>query len=326
MKAGTALVDAVTVEDRYRRELGDVAALADSIEKVGLLHPIVVTSDLRLIAGQRRLEAARKLGWREVPVRIADDLDSVTAMLVAERDENTCRKDMTASELYALGAALDRLAGPTEERLRAARVKAGKIRQGTYEPAAGSDDLAAGRTSEIVAPAVGLSETNWKRLKHIGERATTGDVDASAVMDRIDEGKVTISKGYKVLRESDSLKDERQRLPESERAEQIRELASTGHVAAQIAGELGIGEERIRDLAHRHDIVLPDAAIGKRRRIDSNRIVRETVTAAEGVAFGLDLVNYEELDRSQIEEWTSSLSNSIRALNRLNKQLKELVA
>ena len=39
----------------------------DSIAEVGLLHPVVVTPEGRLIAGQRRLEACRQLGWTEVP-------------------------------------------------------------------------------------------------------------------------------------------------------------------------------------------------------------------------------------------------------------------
>lgn len=323
MKAGTAAVSAVTVEDRYRRELGDVGALANSIANVGMLHPIVVTSDLRLIAGQRRLEAVRKLGWSEVEIRIADDLDSATALLVAERDENTCRKDMTASELYGLGKALEELERPKA-----------RERQGSRNDLATSgsrDPEVPQRTSEIVAPAVGMSDAVWKRLKHVGDRATAGDQDAQAVMDRIDEGKASVTGGYQLLRESDKARTEptkskRRNSTVDERVEQIRELASTGHVAAQIATEIGVQEVYVRKLARDADITLPDAAIGKRRRIDSNRIVSETVTAAEGLAFGLDLIAFEELDTTQIKEWTDSLSNSIRALNRLNKQLKETVA
>src|SRR6266705_803613 len=65
-------IDQIQVGFRYRRELGDVRALADSIAEVGLLHPIVVTPEGRLIAGQRRLEACRLLAWAEVPVTIVD--------------------------------------------------------------------------------------------------------------------------------------------------------------------------------------------------------------------------------------------------------------
>ena len=39
---------------------------------IGLLHPIVVTSDNILIAGARRLAAVKALGWEEVPVTVID--------------------------------------------------------------------------------------------------------------------------------------------------------------------------------------------------------------------------------------------------------------
>jgi ParB-like chromosome segregation protein Spo0J len=45
----------IKVGKRHRRDLGDIAALAESIKAVGLLHPIVVQPDGKLIAGARRL-------------------------------------------------------------------------------------------------------------------------------------------------------------------------------------------------------------------------------------------------------------------------------
>ena len=37
-------IDQVQVGFRYRKDLGDLRALAQSIEEVGLLHPVVVNS------------------------------------------------------------------------------------------------------------------------------------------------------------------------------------------------------------------------------------------------------------------------------------------
>jgi ParB family chromosome partitioning protein len=48
--------------------VGDVRSLVASIDKLGLLHPIVVDGNGRLISGARRLAAVRSLGWRDVPV------------------------------------------------------------------------------------------------------------------------------------------------------------------------------------------------------------------------------------------------------------------
>ena len=50
-------INKIKVRNRYRKNLGDISSLAVSIEEVGLLHPIVVRPDGRLIAGKRRLAA-----------------------------------------------------------------------------------------------------------------------------------------------------------------------------------------------------------------------------------------------------------------------------
>ncbi len=60
----------IKIGKRHRKDLGDLQSLADSIQEIGLLHPIVVTEDGELIAGERRLEACKLLGWEEIPVSI----------------------------------------------------------------------------------------------------------------------------------------------------------------------------------------------------------------------------------------------------------------
>lgn len=90
-------VDSIVVGDRVRSDLGDIGELAGSIASVGLLHPVVITAKRRLVAGGRRLAAARSLGWTEVPVRVVD-LSTAADALRAEADENTCRKPLTPYE------------------------------------------------------------------------------------------------------------------------------------------------------------------------------------------------------------------------------------
>jgi ParB family chromosome partitioning protein len=79
-----------------KREPGDVSDLADSIAQLGLLQPIVVTQDMRLVAGRRRLEACKRLGWTEIDATVAT-LDDLTAEL-AEIDENLIRAELTVLE------------------------------------------------------------------------------------------------------------------------------------------------------------------------------------------------------------------------------------
>ena len=66
----TRPIDEIIVGERVRRDMGDIEALAASIDEIGLLNPIVVTPDGRLLCGERRLLAAKLLGWKEIPVTI----------------------------------------------------------------------------------------------------------------------------------------------------------------------------------------------------------------------------------------------------------------
>ena len=52
----------IQVGRRHREDLGDIDALAASIEREGLLQPITITPDGVLVCGLRRLAAMRKLG------------------------------------------------------------------------------------------------------------------------------------------------------------------------------------------------------------------------------------------------------------------------
>ncbi|MBD5151481.1 MAG: ParB N-terminal domain-containing protein [Oscillibacter sp.] len=77
-----------------RREIDqeDVHKLADSISKVGLLNPVTVDREYTLIAGLRRLEAAKLLGWTEIECTVSG-LGGLLAQL-AEIDENLVRRGL----------------------------------------------------------------------------------------------------------------------------------------------------------------------------------------------------------------------------------------
>jgi ParB family chromosome partitioning protein len=64
-------IDDIKVGPRHRRDPGDLHALAASIAAIGLLHPVSIDGDGNLLAGARRLEACKRLGWTSIPVRFA---------------------------------------------------------------------------------------------------------------------------------------------------------------------------------------------------------------------------------------------------------------
>lgn len=85
-----------------RRELSQesVEKLALSIERIGLLNPITISSNRVLIAGWHRLEAVRQLGWSKIPCHIIElnDMQSELACL----DENFVRSDLSGIEFNDL--------------------------------------------------------------------------------------------------------------------------------------------------------------------------------------------------------------------------------
>jgi len=86
-----------------RREFNaeDLAELQESVKASGLLQPITVRrrpgrDGFELIAGERRLRAAKNLGWREIPaiIKEIDDRTLLTLALV----ENLQRTDLNPIE------------------------------------------------------------------------------------------------------------------------------------------------------------------------------------------------------------------------------------
>ncbi|MDR0496164.1 MAG: ParB N-terminal domain-containing protein [Treponema sp.] len=90
-------IEDIKVKKRIRKEMGDISALAESLKRFGQISPIVITKKNVLVAGGRRLEAARTLGWRTINAVIAEIPDEVTK-LEYELEENIQRRDFSREE------------------------------------------------------------------------------------------------------------------------------------------------------------------------------------------------------------------------------------
>lgn len=85
-------------DHRQRRTLTKIDELAGSMRQYGLIHPIVVTRDNRLVAGERRTEAARILGWTHITCQYTDEIDP-RVLRCLELEENIKRTDLTWQEV-----------------------------------------------------------------------------------------------------------------------------------------------------------------------------------------------------------------------------------
>jgi DNA modification methylase len=84
--------------DRIREDYGQLDELADSIKTEGLIHPVVVDLNYRLVAGGRRLRAVRDvLKLPEIDINFIEVLDDAQLRRL-EAEENVRRKDMSWQE------------------------------------------------------------------------------------------------------------------------------------------------------------------------------------------------------------------------------------
>lgn len=81
----------------------EISELADSIEKQGLINPILVQklSDgfYEVVAGHRRFEAVKRIGLPYIECNILEDDLSEKEIILAQLAENVQRKNMSAFEL-----------------------------------------------------------------------------------------------------------------------------------------------------------------------------------------------------------------------------------
>ena len=105
-------IEDIKVRRRVRKDLGDLNPLKESLRNYGLLNPITLNSNYELVAGQRRLEAAKMLGWERINAIVVDSTVSKIDQLEMEIEENNQRKEFTDDELMEGYRKLERLKNP----------------------------------------------------------------------------------------------------------------------------------------------------------------------------------------------------------------------
>jgi ParB/RepB/Spo0J family partition protein len=232
MSKTVPIKDITVPKDRARKDLGDIDSLAASIEAVGLLQPIVVDKNYRLVAGQRRLEALKRLNCDEARVVVVDGLDDAIQALKAERDENTCRKDFTLEEARGLTQRLKALIGPQAQERR---------RETQGRPSKTGDKLSPvskpAKTRDQLGAAVGLSGATYERMERVFAAAEQNPEKFGSVAEEMNRtGKVTpayekvIGRTIKPARDKGSPTNRRwvrsdKRTPLEQAATELREMA-----------------------------------------------------------------------------------------------------
>ena len=104
-------LESIIIRKRIRKELGDISGLMESLKAHGQLTPIIINRKHELIAGFRRLEAAKRLGWKSVEA-VMINRPTEQQKLEVEIEENIQRLDLSPEEIAEGMARLRKLSHP----------------------------------------------------------------------------------------------------------------------------------------------------------------------------------------------------------------------
>jgi SAM-dependent methyltransferase len=137
-----------------------VRQLADSIEKIGLLNPITISTKKQLVAGLHRIRAYQLLGKKRIEA-IVKDFDEMRQEL-GEIDENICRAELNIIEKGELLLRRDELLTDLGVRAKHGRQK------GAYSTPF---------TTAQIAKEAGMGERTSQRYKQIARSLDKGVKD-----------------------------------------------------------------------------------------------------------------------------------------------------
>lgn len=291
-------IDSIKIGNRHRKDLGDIAELAISISQIGLINPITITSEGLLIAGHRRLEACKHLGWRLIQCVIADDIESAIARLTAEQDENTKRKEMTPAERASLGLAIEALEKPKARARQAASAILTNAKLGRGSQSKDLDDTVTvtGRESSLPAQKRYVKETDSIVGRVVGWSGTTYSRAKAVVNAARDE----------------SLTEQQKAVVKAA----LADMEETGNVS----GNFNKVKEAIRPTPTITKKSTSMLAKEQRYAFDKN------LPQMSGMMLLFERIDSldPEITDDEIEKWISSLSKTRRSIEQIIKRLKDM--
>lgn len=110
-----------------------------------------------------------------------------------------------------------------------------------------------------------------------------------------------------------------------ERVDKTRSLADSGYTSAQIAEQVGMTVNGLKNMCRERNIDVPaDAIVGKGgATVDTDRVIEQSIGTLEGVAMGLALIeDVPSLDAEKRLQWLEAIREPLSAINRFRKELR----
>ena len=198
-------IEKIKINDRIRKDFGDVEELADDIMENGLINPPVINNDYVLLAGERRIMACKLLGWKQIPVNVMNTRDAEHELKI-EINENDFRKGFSKAERAEI-----------MKRLYAVEQKKAKERQG--EKTSVENNAEVKRADEAAAVKFDISASTMRKEIQISERK---DLFTPEEFAEWDDGKLSTNKAYQRLKAR--LEEAEQKLIDAEENPEVIEV------------------------------------------------------------------------------------------------------
>lgn len=257
---------------------GELRLLAESIQKMGQLDPIVLLDD-QILDGRSRQAACERLGIGPIfrnfdPAR---DGQSPTAFVIAK---NVNRRHLTTGQrAIVIQASLEYFEREAEERQKATQIQAGQA------PTKQAAKKAAGRAVDQAAEAAGVSAQSVQRAQELTEKAPD-------LAEKVKAGEISLNAATEELEQREAEKAAQQT---DERQQVIQEN--------QKMLELALGEDFVK--AMRDGVVLKEqedleAFVGI--AADQQKAVKELLVRKWRLAKALKFIQAEPTREEKVSE------------------------
>jgi hypothetical protein len=314
-----------------RTTLPAFAALAASMALEGLRHPVLIMPTGAVLDGHRRISAALSLGWTTIPAREVRTIEDAVEAIKASYDELTMPR--TIEEYVDQGLTIETL----EHRDPGTKHREGKKDYGY-----------------LIGGALTTSGSTYKRARTVVQasrsRMRPAHVVATAkeALRQAEAGVITVSSAYNRVQATMRAGPQPEGLvgdglpsvppPSAEarspkarilRLEWVRALNEKGATSKQIADVLGIHVTSLRKMARTAGIdITADVVLARQaaKTADPNKAVRVAIDDLDALVWSLDRLDARQLDPNDAAEWALMLTRYARALNRVSRKIKGVVA
>lgn len=247
-------IEQIKIENRIRKDFGNIQELADDIKQNGLINPPVVMQEsdntYSLLTGERRIRALKLLGYKQVEVRTWKSLNDEEKLNI-EISENEARKDFSKSERMEYALRLAKIEG----------LKAKERQTATQFGGGGNISTTEGKVRDVVATKLGIgSGKQFDKEKYIYENQSSLPPEDFADWD---EGRLSTNKAYQQIKAKLQKQEEQLKTKQDsvdllkhkyvELQEQLKKATNDNQKQEELAKQIEHLKTRIVDLMQEKD-------------------------------------------------------------------------